>query len=499
MEKLASPKKKITKTIIITLIFLLAPLTAFASASPAYMPGIENVCDLSLTDSQGDVYDEQDIEYLGLMHNSHQTHLTRIIVEPSNYTMDIDCVSNLNNGVLSIHILSYADQDGINNYNPSSDRTIIQSSMFFVSSAAGSFTLDATGELTNQLIVRWEFDADDKFGNYVESDGLISILPMVDTTNDTTPRISMWPGKVNQHNENGVWMTDSDGVSGGWSSASYPSDYGDRKLEYCQKFWPNTDSVELRPFKEEIDFWTRGNADSYTSIRDVYECVLGDDLGNNTGGDNDTGDDNNTGGDDDTGGDDNNTGGDNDTGDDNNTGGDNDTGNDDNNTGGDNDTGDDDNNTGEDNSTVEEDEQPYIPPTLDAELDTTTSPSILSLTASNLDSSKDYTIEWWIVSTATFDIVSGSEGIENSTGLQITDTWLVTDEIELESGEYCLLGTLFEDGELVETEVMDCQTVVTPEVVEDVEVEANMVEKIVTAISEFISGLLASIVESKDE
>ena len=46
---------------------------------------------------------------------------------------------------------------------------------------------------------------------------------------------------------------------------------------------------------------------------------------------------------------------------------------------------------------------------------------------------------------------------------------------------------------------MDCQTVVTPEVVEDDEVEANMVEKIVTAISEFISGLLASIVESKDE
>jgi len=104
-----------------------------------------------------------------------------------------------------------------------------------------------------------------------------------------------------------------------------------------------------------------------------------------------------------------------------------------------------------------------------------------------------------IVSTDTFDIVSGSEGIEQSAGLQITDTWLVTDEIELESGEYCLVGTLFEDGELVETEVMDCQTVVTPEVDEDNEVEASMVEQIVTAISELISGLLASIVESKDE
>jgi len=447
MQKPASPKKKLTKTIIITLIFLLAPLTAFASASPTYMAGIENVCDLSLTDSQGDVYDEQDIEDFG---QGNYGHHTRIIVEPSTYTMNINCVSNINNGEISVDVISVLDQDGINNFNPSADWNTIQSSTFFVSSAAGSLTLDATGTLTNQLLVKWEIDAEANNGDIIELEGLIIVLPMVDTTNDTTPRISMWPGKVNQHNENGVWMTDSDGVSGGWSSASYSSDYGDRKLEYCQKFWPNTDSVELRPFKEEIDFWTRGNTDSYTSIRDVYECVLGDDLG-----------DNNSGGDDDTGDEDNNTGGDNDTGD--------------------------------------EDEQPYIPPTLEVELDTTTSPSLLSLTASNLDSSKDYTIEWMIVSTDTYDIISGSEGIENSTGLQITDTWLVTDEMDLESGEYCLLGTLFEDGELIETEVMDCQTVVTPEVVEDNEVKTNMVEQIVTAITEMISGLLASIVESKDE
>ena len=66
MQKPASPKKKLTKTIIITLIFLLAPLTAFASASPTYMAGIENVCDLSLTDSQGDVYDEHETVKLRL-------------------------------------------------------------------------------------------------------------------------------------------------------------------------------------------------------------------------------------------------------------------------------------------------------------------------------------------------------------------------------------------------------------------------------------------------
>jgi len=645
MQKPASPKKKLTKTIIITLIFLLAPLTAFASASPTYMAGIENVCDLSLTDSQGDIYDEQDIEDFG---QRSYGQLTRVIVAPETYTMDIDCVANLNSGTIELTVFKVIDQDGISNSNPTDDRIPTQVSTFFVSSASSTLTLDATGALANTLLVSWEMDAESTNGDQVQQSGILIVQPLNDTTNDTTPRISLWYGKVNQHNENGVWMTDPDGVSGGGTHAQWGSDgYGDRKLEYCQKFWPNTDSVELRTFQEEITFWTRGNTNSYDSIKDVYECVLGDELGDNNTGD----DDNNTGGDNDTGDDDNNTGGDNDTGDDdNNTGGDNDVctanieltrsdlGDDgatlrfweiygfvgdgqltnadfdagvyvtsvsyngeqtltvdvtsfvntliasgeqyvgfafrqpvnfgpntdaefggesilvlsddnnadiiissdvhgfarddgglnankfqifdsidrgiveynilsitqtdcsgDNNTGGDNDTGDDDNNTGGDNDTGDEDEQPYIPPTLEVELNTTTSPSLLSLTASNLDSTKDYTIEWWIVSTDTFDIVSGSEGIENSTGLQITDTWLVTDEIELEGGEYCLLGTLFEDGELVETEVMDCQTVVTPEVVEDNEVETNMVEQIVTAITEMISGLLASIIESKDE
>ena len=100
---------------------------------------------------------------------------------------------------------------------------------------------------------------------------------------DPTPRISMWPGKVNQHNENGVWMTDPDGVSGGWPSTTYSTDYGDRKLEYCQKFWPNTVSIQLRDFRETITFWTRGNTDSHVSTRDVYECVLGDGNGTQEG------------------------------------------------------------------------------------------------------------------------------------------------------------------------------------------------------------------------
>ncbi len=100
---------------------------------------------------------------------------------------------------------------------------------------------------------------------------------LIDSTVDDTPRISMWPGKVNQHNENGTWMTDPDGKSGGHLSTDYPNDYGDRKLEYCQKFWPDAVDVKLRPDRETITFYTAGNANAYNSTKDVYECVFNDD------------------------------------------------------------------------------------------------------------------------------------------------------------------------------------------------------------------------------
>ena len=89
----------------------------------------------------------------------------------------------------------------------------------------------------------------------------------------TVPRISLWPGKVNQHNENGVWMTDPDGISGGHHHTEYPNDYGGREVEYCQKFWPNTTSVELMPERETITFYTEGNVDPYESTKDVWRCV----------------------------------------------------------------------------------------------------------------------------------------------------------------------------------------------------------------------------------
>ena len=76
-------------------------------------------------------------------------------------------------------------------------------------------------------------------------------------TNDMTPRIMYWWGKVNQHistDGSGVWQTDPDGSSGAILD----------KLTYCKRWYPNTISVENYK-NETIDTWrAAGNAGAYT-------------------------------------------------------------------------------------------------------------------------------------------------------------------------------------------------------------------------------------------
>lgn len=92
-----------------------------------------------------------------------------------------------------------------------------------------------------------------------------NVVAKITTTSDLTPRISYWPGKVNQHvsTSEGMWQTDSDGTSGS----------GIDKLTYCKKWYPNTTSV-VEYKNETINAWhDAGNANDYTSTRMSYECV----------------------------------------------------------------------------------------------------------------------------------------------------------------------------------------------------------------------------------
>ncbi len=88
-----------------------------------------------------------------------------------------------------------------------------------------------------------------------------------DATLDEIPRISYWYGKVNQHIENGQWMTDPDGTSGANIDM----------LQYCQKWYPDTIAVVELPERESIVFYNAGNNGYFPTIKPVFECVQPDD------------------------------------------------------------------------------------------------------------------------------------------------------------------------------------------------------------------------------
>ena len=77
------------------------------------------------------------------------------------------------------------------------------------------------------------------------------------------PRIAYWCGKVNQHRENGEWQTDPDGLSG----------CDKNKVNYCQRFYPETSRV-VEAGEEQISGWKKaGNTGSATAMKMTYRCV----------------------------------------------------------------------------------------------------------------------------------------------------------------------------------------------------------------------------------
>lgn len=82
--------------------------------------------------------------------------------------------------------------------------------------------------------------------------------PAVLEEDKQVPRVMFWFGKVNQHwdLQAEAWKTDSDGVSGA----------RENKLEYCKKFYPNTEKV-VEYKKETTNTWKdAGNVGEYVSV-----------------------------------------------------------------------------------------------------------------------------------------------------------------------------------------------------------------------------------------
>lgn len=83
------------------------------------------------------------------------------------------------------------------------------------------------------------------------------------------PRIALWPGKVANHIDanTGIWMTDSDGVSGGGHQPGSPGE-----LAYCKKFYPQTTSVRDYDVEYIDSFYTQGNQVRYSASLMTREC-----------------------------------------------------------------------------------------------------------------------------------------------------------------------------------------------------------------------------------
>ena len=91
-------------------------------------------------------------------------------------------------------------------------------------------------------------------------------IPAVDSADLDIPRVMFWPGKVNQHwdLDKKVWATDSDGFSGS----------RENKLEYCRKFYPETEKVVAYKNETTNTWKDAGNMNTYISTKTSYRCVL---------------------------------------------------------------------------------------------------------------------------------------------------------------------------------------------------------------------------------
>ena len=276
-----TPKNSARTMIAVLLMLVATPFASFASANNTY-GNFEDYCDFEFNDGQGSTYTPDDII-------TYSSELTIVEVEPGMYQIEFDCTSGVTSGDLEVAVEGRS-QDGVTTNDPV---TVVPVSTTTINMASTTVpvSIDATGSVGSVIRVSIDIDAYDTNNQHVTASSDLVIIPMIDTTNDTTPRVSFWYGKVNQHNENGTWMTDPDGVSGGGTYADWGDEgWADRKVEYCQKFWPNTVSVEKRTFREHITFYTRGNSQAFDSYKYAYECIQDD--SNNTF-DNDT-DDNST-------------------------------------------------------------------------------------------------------------------------------------------------------------------------------------------------------------
>ena len=250
---------------------VMAPMAAVVSATPSYGE-FEQYCDFGFNDAQNTAYTPHDVV-------AYSSTVSIVEVDPGFYFITFDCTSGVQSGTLTIDVEGRS-QDGVTTQDPSTVVPVSSTTVNMVSTTV-PIAIDATGAIGSVVSVNIDMDAVDHANQDIQLSTRLAIIPLEDTSNDTTPRVSFWYGRVNTHNDNGTWMTDPDGVSGGGLYADWGDEgWADRKVEYCQKFWPNTVEVEMRTFVEKIMFYNRGNVDPVYAYKYAYDCIQGEEEEN---------------------------------------------------------------------------------------------------------------------------------------------------------------------------------------------------------------------------
>jgi hypothetical protein len=96
-------------------------------------------------------------------------------------------------------------------------------------------------------------------------------------------KVAFWQGMNNQYRfVDGDWSSDPDGHglgnAGEYGRGAERSSTQEKRVAYCQKFFPKTIATELTE-NEAIDVWYNANSDvysskSHTNVVKTYDCLV---------------------------------------------------------------------------------------------------------------------------------------------------------------------------------------------------------------------------------
>ena len=161
---------------------VMAPMAAVVSATPSYGE-FEQYCDFGFNDAQNTAYTPYDVV-------AYSSTVSIVEVDPGFYFIPFDCTSGVQSGTLTIDVEGRS-QDGVTTQDPSTVVPVSSTTVNMVSTTV-PIAIDATGAIGSVVSVNIDMDAVGHANQDIQLSTRLAIIPLEDTSNDTTPRVSFW-------------------------------------------------------------------------------------------------------------------------------------------------------------------------------------------------------------------------------------------------------------------------------------------------------------------